>query len=279
MQLSTLLRRAGWRGAVPAGALPHLVPDVRQRTLDATGSARAADEMVAICGSLNLSQRSAVLEPTRRLARTGKQIDSTSCGSAVLAMLAATGDPTLALWLATGRLIEARRPPELAGAASGTLASLANAPQPARFALVQRALKRRSTARALLGLPWPAALGTPPWGAARTARFPGVRFRHLPVDDTDAEHLSSVLDAVERAVTCGVPVPLYCGGDSARGWATAVPRHVVLAVGATAGGLRVWEPGAGRVVAVGRDSLAAGAGPQRALGGWAHVVWAVLPAA
>jgi hypothetical protein len=182
-------------------------------------------------------------------------------------MLAAAGDPFLALWLVTGRLVTGspatgspatgspatgRRasegsargrpvtdgpgpsggsdgyvPPELRGAGA---ADLATATAAARFAALQRAVKRASTRGALGPLPWPGALGTPPWGAARTARFPGAAYTSVLVDDTDRGHLAAVLDRADAALAAGVPVPLYTGGDLATGPATAVPRHVVLLV-------------------------------------------------
>lgn len=279
MQLTTVLHRLGWRRGLPAAAWPAALPgaaQVGERTLAATGSPQAAQEMTAVWAHLTSPERAAVLDPPRHLARAGRQADATTCGSAVLAMLAAVGDPTLALWLATGRLLEATRPPELAGAPSGTLTALAAVPPHARFAPLQRVLKHRSTAGALLGLPWPASLGTPPWGAARAARFPGVGFHHLPLDDTDALHLASVLDAAGRALAAGVPVPVYSGGDVRRGASTAVPRHVVLVTGRTDDGYVVWEPGAGRRVTVSRTELVSGR-PQPALGGWSHLAWALLP--
>ncbi|KGM09796.1 hypothetical protein, partial [Cellulomonas carbonis] len=215
----------------------------------------------------------------RRLARGLRQADGTTCGSAVLTMLAACGDDGLVTWLATGHVPDVR-PPELRDAPESALRRLAGARVEDRAAVLQRILKRRTNARAALGLPWPESLGTPPWGAARVARFPGVRYAHLPVDDTDRSHLDRVLGTVRAWLAAGVPVPLYTGGDTARGWSTAVPRHVVLAVADRPdGGLDVWEPSRGRVVPTEPEALAGRAGPHPGLGGWEHVVWAVLPVA
>ena len=291
LQLTALLRRLGpWQGGGAAAVWPRAggsarawtsgrpdgAAEIRRRTLSATGSVAAAEEATRVWTALPADAQAAVLDPAGTMARAARQTDATTCGSAVLTMLAATGDPSLALWLVTGRL-GSLRPPELVGAPPGALALLSTAPAERRFAAVQRVLKRRSTATALFGLPWPAALGTPPWGAARVARFPGVAFRHQPVDDTDQVHLGRVLDAVELALAAGVPVPLYSGGDSSGGWATAAPRHVVLAVGRGPGGLRVFEPGQGRLHTVSRRALAAGDAPQPGLGGWSHLAWVLLP--
>jgi hypothetical protein len=280
-QLTTVLRRLGaWRRP-SRHVWPERLTDaaeIRRRALAASGSPSAADAVVAAWGELPATQQAAVLDPAVRLARVGRQVDATTCGSAVLAMLAATGDPTLAIWLVTGTVPDgAARPPELSGAPGAALAHLARMPADRRFAALQRVLKQRSGAGALFGLPWPGALGTPPWGAARTARFPGVAYRHEPLDDTDRPALDDVLEAVEEAVDAGVPVPLYSGGDTERGWKTAVPRHVVLVVGRTQRGLRVFEPASGRVLTVSRTVLAAGDRPLPALGGWTHLAWVLLP--
>lgn len=259
-------------------ALVDGAPDavVLRRTLAATTSVDAVEEVRHAWSELSAAERRAVRDPVRAMARAGRQSDGTTCGSSVLVMLAAHGDPTLAVWLATGRTTASARPSELAGAGPAALRSLADAPREARFAVVQRVLKRRTSERAVLGLPWPPRYGTPPWTAARTARFLGVPYGHRPLDDTDAPHLARALDAVGRTVDVGVPVPLYTGGDTDRGWGTAVPRHVVLAFARDAAGLHVWEPGAGAVVVAPPDVLTAGR-PHAALGGWDHLVWLVAP--
>lgn len=248
------------------------------RTLASTGSVAAVEEMAAVLRDAPTAVRRAVADPVRRLGRDARQSDGTTCGSAVLGMLAATGDPTLALWLATGQVLGSARPPELKDAPDRTLDRLRAGPPQARAAALQRVLKARTNGRALLGLPWPTAFGTPPWSAAEVARFLGVRYTHLMLDDTDRPHVRGVLDQVARSVASGVPVPLYTGGDSAQGWAAALPRHVVLAVGRTSDGLMIWEPSAGATVTVTRAAVLAGDRPLRALGGWRHLSWALLPA-
>jgi len=246
------------------------------RALATTGSVLAVEHLARRWAVLTPDVRTAVVNPVRAMAHAGRQTDPTTCGSASLIMLAAAGDPLLALWLRTGWLSPVGRPPELAGAGAERLDGLAQAEPERRFAALQRAVKHRTNTGAALGLGWPAGLGTPPWGAAREARFPGVRYVGRVLDDTDRTDLAAVLDVVRAALRRGVPVPLYAGGDTARGWATALPRHVVLAVATTATGLRVWEPSAGRLTAL--DTTAASRGTSSpALGGWNHLAWAVLP--
>lgn len=203
-----------------------------------------------------------------------RQVDRTTCGSAVLVMLAATGDPALAEWLETGRLPDGPRPPEVPDHdVAGDAAD--------RFAAAQRRVKQRTTRRGLGPLPWPPSLGTPPWTAAREARFPGVRYRVRAVDDSAAD-APVILGLVEAANRRGQPVPLYVGGDLRGGVAHAVPRHVVLAVppppgAALPGTLQVYEPAKGSVHTVPLADLLGRTEPHPALGGWTHVTAVLLP--
>lgn len=211
-----------------------------------------------------------------------RQADPTACGPTVLLMLAATGDPDLADWLETGRRPAGALPPEVPPSA------VDEPDAAARLRAAQRHLHARTTARALGPLPWPRALGTPPWTAARAARFPGVRYRSVPVDDA-APAAAHLLASVHAATLAGVPVPLYTGGDLAQGLAAAVPRHVVLAApppadlphrGYDDDGARVlhlFEPSSGTVRQVRVAELLGRTEPHPALGRWTHVCWVLLP--
>lgn len=205
------------------------------------------------------------------------QTSPTTCGSASLVALAAAGDPVLAAWLVTGSLLGSLHEVAVVEGAPG-----AGAGPGARFALAQRAMQRATGRRALGPLPWPSALGTPPWTAARHARYPGYRYVHRAVDDSDDDAMDRLLAWVQGAAARGVPVPLFTGGDLAHGLATAVPRHVVLVVpdrGGGSGVLSVYEPATGRVFRVPARDLLARREPHPALGHWVHVVWAILPVA
>lgn len=258
----------GWLAERPAAA-PLLT-----RALAAWGAPGPVAALAAAWDGWDADTRTAVAEPARHLVGAARQTDGTTCGSASLVLLAACGDPLLAAWLATGRLVGGHRPVDLGTAPPAALAALADRPAADRFGALQQVVHRRSTARGLGPWPWPLALGTPPWGAAREARFPGVRYGHAVIDDADPRLVAAALGRVAAWVAAGVPVPLYAGGDSGRGWATAAPRHVVLAVGAVPGGLEVVEPSAGRRLVLPDGST----GRREALGGWSHVTWAVLPA-
>lgn len=282
-QLGTALRRVGlWHRPPPPWGAGYVVakdppggPPWR-RALAASGEPRVADALAAAWDELTAGERAAVLDPVTVLGRDARQATERTCGPAVLSMLAARGDPLLALWLAGGRLVTPDRPSELADAPDDVLRRLRRAPARTRFAALHRVVHRRATFRALGVLSWPESLGTPPWALARSARYLGVLFGHAPVDDTDPRNLDAVLARVGAALDAGIPVPLLTGGDSARGWSTAVPRHVVLAVGARDGGLDIWEPGRGGVVHADAEVLRGGL-PHPALGGWSHLAWAVLP--
>ncbi|WP_129785455.1 hypothetical protein [Promicromonospora panici] len=201
------------------------------------------------------------------------QVDETTCGSAVLAMLGLAGDPRAALRLASE---------DPAG----------------RFVRLQHAIHAATNRRGLVVAGWPRTYGTPPWGAARFASYGGVRYTHR-VAGTRA-----LLEAAVASARAGIPVPLYTGGDVTGGWDSAVPRHVVLLTLAdgegSEGSAVLYEPsGAGlhtvpvaalldpppvpsggsetsqstadRTAARVRKALTA------ALGGWPHIAWVLLP--
>ncbi|WP_148061565.1 hypothetical protein [Cellulomonas sp. PhB143] len=218
--------------------------------------------------------------PVRLGAARLVQADASSCGPAVLGALALAGDPVLARHVRDGG--------------------------PDAWRALQVVLRRRA------GRAWPGALGTPPWGAARAARFgagpDATRYRSVLLDDATARG-QRVLAAAGARARAGTPVPLYVGGDLATGVATAVPRHVVLlvavagpavadpavagpAVAGPAGppdGGDVWhvyEPSSGAVHRLPADAALPGRGvPGRAaraarrpaLGGWTRFCWALLP--
>ncbi|WP_264031927.1 hypothetical protein [Cellulosimicrobium sp. SH8] len=292
---------------VPARAVPQAPPGGVYRpdggTDRALGLARRAghpeDRVRALAGTLGALDpraRRAVVDPLGRTASVtsrddrrvrplelggepARQTDATTCGSAVLGLLAAAGDPVLALWLATGL-----RPGDDPGPGGRSWPGGA-----ARFGELQRVVKRRTNHAALGPLPWPASLGTPPWGAARAARHADVRYTERVVA-ADRDERGPVVRAALVAAARGVPVPLFTGGDLALGVATAVPRHVVLLTdvdaddgtvsGARARRCRVYEPSSGTVHDLDVASLLDGArqpAVRSALGGWPHVCWALLP--
>ena len=269
--------------AVPVAAGPGatVAAAVRERALAAGVGEAGARELEELWPTLDAATRRQVAAPLHPHGgaehatwgtEVARQTDRTTCGSAVLVMLAAAGDPSLALWLATGRVLAGHVPPEVRVLRRVRPGALPGTPQ-RRFAALQLLVKQVSNAP----WHWPSSLGTPPWGAAHAARFPGVRFRAEMVDDGDHARTAHQLARTAGVLAAGIPVPLYTGGDLATGLATAVPRHVVLLTAHTDGVFTVYEPGHGLLTTVTRDELLAPRGPHRALGGWTHATWILLP--
>lgn len=105
-----------------------------------------------------------------------------------------------------------------------------------------RLLTSATSARDRFQVPWPRALGTPPWALAN--------FLH----DLTERHIATVVARPRPVVAYEVvrenvddrPVAVYLGSR----W---LPRHVVLAVGGIGDGLQVFDPAGGRLVTVPRE--------------------------
>ncbi len=181
-----------------------------------------------------------------------RQPDARSCGAAVLVMAHSIVDPVYAELLATGTH------PSTGHRLPGSLRE--------RFAAEVRAMHRRTTGpvdvRGAAQLPWPRALGTPPWAVARQlSGTTGQPWRTRMVLPWSRRRAVSDL----RAWAAVEPVPLYVGNR----W---LPRHVVLILDAE---LRVYEPSGGHVVRITDDEF--GTASLR-LAGWSTPWFSVLPA-
>ncbi|ACZ30031.1 hypothetical protein Xcel_1000 [Xylanimonas cellulosilytica DSM 15894] len=200
-------------GVVSTGSTTGLRSDAsRASILDPLGRSRSDRPRVGHPVRVSLPFLSDGVAPTARA--LARQVDETTCGAAVLAMMAMAGDPWLALQVA-------RDPAH-------------------RFATLQHRVHR---ACARTGpVPWPRRFGTAPWAAATVARFGDTRFTHRVVGGARG---AEVLAAAVAAASSGVPVPLFTGGDLGGGWQAAVPRHVVLLADA--------RPADARPAAVGPD--------------------------
>ncbi|MBD8868671.1 hypothetical protein [Nocardioides donggukensis] len=109
-------------------------------------------------------------------------------------------------------------------------------------------------------LPWPPALGTPPWAIARDRSAGGTRHVARPVNPFAR---AAMLARIRRAAALG-PVPVYVGSR-------LLPRHVVLVLDPD---LSTYDPAVGRPVEVAdADFVAATMG----LAGWSTPWFAVLP--
>jgi hypothetical protein len=123
-----------------------------------------------------------------------------------------------------------------------------------RFAADVLRTHRRATSAVVAGrlqVPWPRALGTPPWAVARelsAVSGPGVPTRRYGWT-LSLFAPGAAFDRAAAAVDDGRPVGFYVGNA----W---LPRHVVLAVGrASAHGLWVYDPARGARVEVTRVSV------------------------
>jgi hypothetical protein len=129
---------------------------------------------------------------------------------------------------------------------------------------VHRQLTSVVDARGRWQLPWPRALGTPPWAVARhLTGTTGHRHRTEPVLDR-----SRGFDRVVAAATDGWPVPVYVGNRR-------LPRHVVLVTGVVRDdALRCYDPARGAVVTVTRRQFEAA---RLAMSGWDRPWFTVTP--
>ena len=138
--------------------------------------------------------------------------------------------------------------------------------EPASFSDDVLALHRRITGPAAFGraqLPWPRALGTPPWAAAHTmTELTGVPHR------THVARWGDRSDDLVRLAAAGHPCPLYIGDR-------LLPRHVVLVVAAGADGLQVYNPAHGTLVDVSRDAFETGR--LRTTGSWDRPWFVITP--
>ncbi len=183
-----------------------------------------------------------------------------SCGAACLTVARMLVDPVFASWVRTGR-------PHPPGAPPGST-------QDERFAAYERLVLRRTNALSLrrgrMNLPWPARLGTAPWGAKRElehgASRPGTRYVLDVLRPDDGAALAAAFDRLVAVVTEGEPALLYVGD-------AALPRHVTLVIPGEADHmLEVYDPAGGRVRHLRRDDVVE---RRLALSGW-NVPWVAV---
>lgn len=171
------------------------------------------------------------------------QQTGTTCGSASLTVARMLVDPAFSRWVTDGI-------PK--GAQDGEPADPRTPAE--RFAASEQVAMARTNdlvgAGGHLQLPWPKALGTPPWGARRELEHGAAEtggdyhvawLRHL-----GRSGLERAYAALRVRVRPGRPALLYVGNA----W---LPRHVVLVVPPAVGSpvessLEVYEPSAGQVV-------------------------------
>lgn len=140
----------------------------------------------------------------------------------------------------------------------------------ARFTAYVAQVHQRATSvigpSGALQLPWPRALGTPPWGVCREleslARPRGTTYRAVPVRWASRGRRVRLLDHLSRHLDQGRPGALYVGSL----W---LPRHIALILPGPSDPL-IYDPGRGTVS--GWDIAAISAG-RADIGGWPEPWW------
>ncbi len=183
-----------------------------------------------------------------------------SCGAACLTVARMLVNPQFARWITTGEGPRLDAPP------GDTEAE--------RFAAYERVVMNRTNrlyaGGRRLNLPWPKALGTPPWGAKKELEFGASRRGTQYTVDVVRGSLSRQLRAAHgrlvELVGEGEPALLYSGN-------AVLPRHVALVLpGDGQSTLEVYDPATGLVTLLDEASFA-----QRRLrlSGW-DVPWFVV---
>jgi len=191
------------------------------------------------------------------------QQTNTTCGSASLTVARMLANPAFAAWIRDGIRKDAR---------DGDVPDAGTQAQ--RFAAYEQVVASRTNALVGAGrrlqLPWPRALGTPPWGALKELEY-GAADPDADYDVTWLRHrgrggLGQAYADLRARVHDGRPALLYVGNA----WS---PRHVVLVMPPTGEQeLDVYEPSAGRVVDLPRESFVE---RRLQIGGW-DVPWAAV---
>ena len=183
-----------------------------------------------------------------------------TCGSACLTVARMLVNPAFARWITTGEGPRVDAPP--------------GATEQERFAAYERVVMARTNrVRAgggRLNLPWPRALGTPPWGARKELEFgasrTGTQYELRPVRQLTRRGLRTAHARLVEVVADGEPALLYLGS-------ALLPRHVTLVLpGDGDRVLDVYDPATGQVTLLDEDRFA-----NRKLGiaGW-DVPWVTV---
>jgi hypothetical protein len=200
------------------------------------------------------------------------QQTSTTCGSASLTVARMLANPAFAAWIRDGI---PRMAPAGGHAASDTDGDTDGGTQAERFAAYEQVVAGRTNSLAgpggTLQLPWPRALGTPPWGARRELELltpdPAARYETRWTRWSGGGHRARAYRVLRDRVRRGRPALLFIGSA----W---LPRHVVLVLSGTASTVEVYEPASGRVLPVAEKAFV---DARLGLAGW-NVPWVVISA-
>lgn len=179
-----------------------------------------------------------------------------TCGSACLTVARMLVNPSFARWITTGE------GPRVDAPAGKT--------QQERFAAYERVVMSRTNGLRAGGgrpnVPWPRALGTPPWGALKELEFGasrrGTRYELTLMRPRTSGGLRRAHERLGEVVVDGEPALLYLGS-------ALLPRHVVLVLPGGGGSLNVYDPASGLVGGLDRGRFAA---RELRLSGW-DVPW------
>ena len=158
-----------------------------------------------------------------------------TCGSACLTVARMLVNPEFARWITTGEGPRADAPP--------------GATEQERFAAYERVVMRRTnrlfSGGGRLNLPWPRALGTPPWGALKELEFGaarrGTHYQVRPLRQLGRGGLAAAHARLLDVVADGEPALLYIGSAT-------LPRHVTLVLPGDGDRLLdVYDPATGQV--------------------------------
>ena len=136
--------------------------------------------------------------------------------------------------------------------------------EPKVFRAEVLAMHRRTTSladvRGRLQLPWPRAIGTPPWAMATQLEWTArSEYDVVPVRQGGRSH------AFDQLLAAEVPAAIYVGDR----W---LPRHVVLVIGRKGEALDLYDPGRGVLASRDRAHFVDG---ELSLSGW-QVPWMVV---
>jgi hypothetical protein len=185
-----------------------------------------------------------------------------TCGSACLTVARMLVNPIFARWILSGQGPRGDAPE--------------GATEAERFAAYEKVVMGRTNrlvaAGGRLNVPWPRALGTPPWGARKELEFGAARrgtdYRLEVLRPLWRRRLRRAYGRLLELVADGEPALLYVGS-------AALPRHVVLVLpGDGDSTLDVYDPGTGMVGSLDEGSFAA---RRLMLSGWDVPWFAVQP--
>ena len=188
------------------------------------------------------------------------QQSQVSCGAACLTVARMMVNPQFARWIITGEGPRLDAPP--------------GDTEAARFEAYERVVMNRTNrlyaGGRRLNLPWPKALGTPPWGARKELEFGasrrGTTYTVTVVRGSLSRRLRAAHARLVELVGEGEPALLYSGN-------MLLPRHVALVMpGDGRSTLEVYDPATGLVTLLDEDSFAR---RRLRLSGW-DVPWFVV---